>query len=94
MLWVKICLLLKINLKVLCFVYSSLKKNGICSDVIINNSNFEIIEKNILVNKNDSVEKFNGSNNTLGTFILKFKTLNQMILLMDKMANYIKIKLK
>ena len=47
-----------------------------------------------MTKKNDLVEKFNGSNNTLGTFILKFKSLNQMTSLMDKMTNYINIKLK
>ena len=68
------------------------KNDGIVSEAIINdNPNYKIIEHNIMTKKNDSVEKFNSSNNTLGTFILKFKSLNQMTSMMDKMTNYIKI---
>ena len=47
-----------------------------------------------MTKKNDLVKKFNGSDNTLGTFILKFNSLKKMTLMMDKMTNYINIKLK
>lgn len=71
------------------------KNDGIVSDVIINdNQKFKIIEQNIMTKKNDSVKKFNGSNNTLGTFILKFYNLKQMTSMMNKMTNYINIELK
>ncbi len=71
------------------------KNDGIVSNVKINhNLNYEIIEQNIMTKKNDFVKKFNGSNNTLGTFILKFNSLKEMTVLMNKMTNYINIKLQ
>ncbi len=71
------------------------KTDGIVNDVIINdNLNYKIVEKNIMTNKNDYVKKFNGSNNTLGTFILKFNSMKEMIVMMNKMTNYINVKLK
>ena len=71
------------------------KNDGIVSDLVIDdNPNYKIIEHNIMTKKNDLVKKFNGSNDTLGTFILKFNSLKKMTLMMDKMTNYINIKLK
>lgn len=53
-----------------------------------------IVKQNILVKIGDNVQKFNGSNNTLGTFILKFNSENEMLQLMDNMPAYIKLEIK
>jgi len=52
-----------------------------------------IIEKNIIVKEGDFVEKFDGSNNTLGTFILKFDDQEKMVTYLDNMSEYINVKL-
>jgi biotin carboxylase len=49
----------------------------------------KIIQENILTNIGDNVKKFNGSNNTLGTFILKFNDQEEMIFYLDNMTDYI-----
>jgi biotin carboxylase len=48
-----------------------------------------IIEHKLLVKPGDGVHKFTGSNHTLGTFILKFDSLNEMLNKMDSMDAYI-----
>ena len=48
-----------------------------------------IIHQNILVKPGDRVDKFNGSNNTLGTFILSFNDQEEMIYFLDRMTDYI-----
>jgi hypothetical protein len=46
---------------------------------------------NILIKPGDNVKKFNGSNNTLGTFILKFENQEEMIFYLDRMTEYISV---
>ena len=48
-----------------------------------------IIEHKLLVKPGDPVHKFTGSNHTLGTFILQFDSLNDMLNKMDWMNSYI-----
>jgi biotin carboxylase len=48
-----------------------------------------IIQQNVLIKRGDDVKKFNSSNNTLGTFILKFNNREEMIFYLDNMTNYI-----
>lgn len=51
-----------------------------------------IVQKNIFINPGDEVEKFNGSNNTLGTFILRFDHHEEMLTYLDCMNDYIIVK--
>lgn len=68
------------------------KKNGIVKkiniDPIIKD---KIIQQNILVKSGDKVKKFDGSNNTLGTFILKFDNQEEMIFYLDRMTDFITV---
>lgn len=52
----------------------------------------KIIQQNIMVKVGEDVKKFDGSNNTLGTFILKFDSLEEMTFYLDKMNGYIKVE--
>ena len=74
-----------------CYMVHSLQ-NGVVkeiwySDEIKNN----IIEENIFVKQGDKVNKFDGSNNTLGTMIMKFESQNEMLEKMDNMEKYLKV---
>lgn len=50
-----------------------------------------ILERNIFIKKGDEVKKFDGSNHTLGTFIMKFDSEEEMLDKMDNMENYIRV---
>lgn len=50
-----------------------------------------IIEENIYVKTGDKVKKFNGSNHTLGTMIMKFDSMDEMLEKMDNMEKYLKV---
>lgn len=50
-----------------------------------------ILKQNILTSVGAEVEKFNGSNATLGTFILKFNDREEMLFYLDRMTEYIKV---
>ena len=50
-----------------------------------------IIERNIFVQKGDTVCKFDGSNHTLGTMIMKFDSKSEMLEKMDNMEKYLKV---
>ncbi len=74
-----------------CYMVHSLQ-NGVVkeiwySDEIKNN----IIEENIFVKQGDRVNKFDGSNHTLGTMIMKFESQNEMLEKMDNMEKYLKV---
>ncbi|MDX4039805.1 ATP-grasp domain-containing protein [Aliarcobacter skirrowii] len=74
-----------------CYMVHSLH-NGVVkeiwySDEIKNN----IIEENIFVKQGDKVNKFDGSNHTLGTMIMKFESQNEMLEKMDNMEKYLKV---
>lgn len=53
----------------------------------------KIVQQNIFTKVGDAVKKFDGSNNTLGTFILKFENQDEMIYYLDKMTDYISVEL-
>lgn len=50
-----------------------------------------ILEESLFVNKGDKVKKFDGSNHTLGTMIMKFASQDEMLEKMDNMENHIKV---
>lgn len=71
------------------------KKDGIVKDFYIDpEMKSRIVQQNILVKQGDHVKKFNGSNNTLGTFILKFDNQEEMISCLDSMTDYITVNLR
>ena len=74
-----------------CYMVHSLQ-NGVVkeiwySDEIKNN----ILEENIFVKRGDKVSKFDGSNHTLGTMIMKFESQDEMLEKMDNMEKYLKV---
>ena len=50
--------------------------------------------KNIKVNKGDTINKFNGSNDRLGLCLLGFNNYDEMIDKVENFHNYVKIKIK
>ena len=50
-----------------------------------------IIEHDIYVNPGDQVQKFSGSHHTLGTMILKYESMEEMVEMLDCMENDIKV---
>lgn len=68
--------------------------NGIFKDLWISDRvRSKIVEQDIWVKPDDKVEKYLGSNNTLGTMILKFETMDEMMDMMDNMENDIRVNL-
>ena len=68
------------------------QKDGIIKDIKIDPIIKEkIISKNIFVKPGDSVKKFDGSNNTLGSFILNFENQKEMTSYLDEMTRYIRV---
>lgn len=53
-----------------------------------------ILEESIFIKKGDKVSRFNGSNHTLGTMIMKFGSRDEMIEKMDNMEKYLKVVLE
>ncbi len=51
----------------------------------------KILEESIYVKPGDRVSKFDGSNHTLGTMILKFDTKKEMLHMMDHMEEYFRV---
>lgn len=77
-----------------CYMLHALK-DGIVQDIwysdeIKNN----IVEENIFIKKGDKVHKFDGSNHTLGTMIMKFDSQEEMLEKMDNMEKYLKVLVK
>lgn len=69
------------------------QKDGIVDNIYINEEiEPHIVEKNILVKKGDPVKRFNGSNDTLGTFILTFQDRKTMLQSLDNMSHQIKVE--
>lgn len=54
----------------------------------------KIIEQDIYVKQGDAVRKYIGSNDTLGTMILKFDSMQEMLDMIDNMENYIRVIVK
>ena len=50
-----------------------------------------IISQHIITKVGNNVKKFDGSNNTLGTFILKFDSQEEMIFYLDRMTDFISV---
>mgnify|MGYP000388971834 CR=1 FL=1 len=50
-----------------------------------------ILEETMYCNVGEYVKKFNGSNETLGTMILKFESESEMLDKMDNMEKYFKV---
>ncbi|MBU1669085.1 ATP-grasp domain-containing protein [bacterium] len=50
-----------------------------------------IIEESIFIQPGDEVKKFDGSNHTLGTMIMKFNSQDEMLEKMDNMEKYLKV---
>ncbi|WP_456383347.1 ATP-grasp domain-containing protein [Hydrogenimonas sp.] len=50
-----------------------------------------ILEEHIFVRPGDEVKKFDGSHHTLGTMIMKFDSLDEMLEKMDNMEKYLKV---
>jgi len=70
------------------------KRDGIVKNIFIDpEMESRIVQQNILVKEGDPVKKFDGSNNTLGTFILKFENQKEMISYLDRMTDYISVLL-
>ena len=70
------------------------KKNGKVKSINIDAEiKHKIIQQNIITKTGDDVKKFDGSNNTLGTFILKFENQEEMIYYLDKITDYISVEL-
>lgn len=51
----------------------------------------KVVEQDVWVKPGDRVEKYTGSNHTLGTMILKFETLEEMIFMVDNMESDIRV---
>jgi hypothetical protein len=51
----------------------------------------KIIEESVFIKPGDMVSKFTGSNNTLGTMIMKFETSDEMLDMMDNMESHLKV---
>lgn len=74
-----------------CYMVHSLQ-NGVVKEIWYSNEiKNNIIEENIFVKQGDKVNKFDGSNHTLGTMIMKFESQNEMLEKMDNMEKYLKV---
>jgi biotin carboxylase len=51
-----------------------------------------VVEQNISVNPGDTVRQFRGSNDTLGTVILRFDSATEMLTMMDNMEDDIRVR--
>mgnify|MGYP001770931753 CR=1 FL=1 len=67
-------------------------KDGIVKDIWYSDEiKLNIVEEVIDVQIGDKVSKFDGSNHTLGTMIMKFETQKEMLEKMDNMERYLKV---
>ncbi|MGN0623009.1 MAG: ATP-grasp domain-containing protein [Oscillospiraceae bacterium] len=69
------------------------QKPGILKEVWIDEDfrKNNIVEYEMLYKPGDEVESFTGSNGTLGTMILKFGSMEEMLEKMDNMENWVKV---
>lgn len=77
-----------------CFMVHS-KKTGVVRQVWMDDSFVEnnIVEQNIPIQSGDKVSSFQGSNGTLGTLILKFSNMDEMLEKMDYMDRWCRVDL-
>lgn len=74
-----------------CYMVHALK-DGVVKEIWYGDSmKDKILEESLYVNVGDSVNKFDGSNHTLGTMILKFDTKEEMLQMMDHMEDYFSV---
>ena len=75
-----------------CFMVHS-KKAGILKSVEFSHEvkKNNIVEFEMMYNKGDKVDSFNGSNGTLGTMILKYSSMDEMLTKMDNMDDFVKV---
>jgi len=69
------------------------EKPGIMQNLWIDES-FEknnIVEFDMIYNIGDKIPSFTGSNGTLGTMILKFESMDEMLTKMDNMSKWVKV---
>lgn len=70
------------------------EKDGFMDEVFIADEiRPSIISESVYVSKGDKISAFNGSNNTLGCYILKFASEEEMVSRMDTMYSFINVKL-
>jgi biotin carboxylase len=68
------------------------KEDGILENITISTDILKnIIAKNVWRKNGDKVTKFNGSNATIGTMILKFETSEEMISKLNNMNDYVAV---
>ena len=53
-----------------------------------------IVEFEMMFQNGDKIDAFNGSNGTLGTMILKFSSMDEMLYKMDNMDEFIKVNVE
>ena len=75
-----------------CFMVHS-KKAGILKEVQFSEDfkKNNLVEFDMLYAKGDKIDSFNGSNGTLGTMILKYSSMDEMLTKMDNMDDYVKV---
>ncbi len=78
-----------------CYMVHS-KKDGILKSVEFSDDfkKNNIVEFEMMYNPGDLIQAFNGSNGTLGTMILKFSSIDEMLYKMDNMDEFIKVKVE
>ena len=66
---------------------------GVFKDIWIDDHLKEnnIVEYNLFCKTGDEVTAFTGSNGTLGTIILKYKSMDEMLEKMNNMNKYVKV---
>ena len=72
------------------------KKAGILEKIWVDEefAQHNIVEQNIQVSVGDEVPSFQGSNGTLGTMILKFSSMDEMLEKMDNMEKWYRMEVK
>jgi hypothetical protein len=75
-----------------CYMINSTLE-GILDKVIIDNNFIDnnIVEYNMIFKEGDKIPSFTGSNGTLGTMILKFSSMDEMLEKMDNIERYVKV---
>ena len=68
-------------------------REGTCTDLWMSERfRSHVVEQNIWVKPGDAVPRFQGSNGTLGTAILRFESEAEMLAMMDNMENDIHVR--
>ncbi|AFV02089.1 putative carbamoyl-phosphate-synthetase [Dehalobacter sp. DCA] len=70
-------------------------QSGVLQDIWVDeNLRKNIVEFNMQYRSGDQISAFTGSNGTLGTMILKYESLEEMLRKMNSMDQYVKVKVK